>query len=356
MLGWPLTPPQRLGLTTQLPRLVLRAGLLLHPDRRLRHDVLPTDPGRGHHRTETWVSSLPGHRHTLDLRPGLGCLLPRPGRPDPSTPDHRLRASAGHRPLQENQRDRSRAPRQGRRPRSTRQLNPDTTTRERGGRRLTTAPFGYLARICCVPEPATEGARMARGSRVREAVKELKSGNILRVEHGNGTFVNTPGAWTDLDALAQMSRAGTDGLKTSQSLIEVRRIIEVGAAELCATRRTAEDVAALKHHVQAMTEARDTSDVDAFVHHDLAFHATVLRGCANPFLAAVYDPVSYTHLRARTETSAFPPIRDNAVEHHRRILAAIADRAPGRARAAMDAHIEQTSRDLADYVGGLAEA
>lgn len=191
---------------------------------------------------------------------------------------------------------------------------------------------------------------------VREAVKELKSRNILRVEHGNGTFVNTPGTWTDLHALAQMSRAGTDGLKTSQSIIEVRRIIEVGAAELCATRRTAQDVALLRRHVQAMAEARDTSDVDAFVEHDLAFHDTVLRGCANPFLAAVFDPLQKVLLRARIQTSEFPAIRENALEHHRRILAAIADRAPARARAAMDAHIEQTSRDLADYVGGLAEA
>lgn len=191
---------------------------------------------------------------------------------------------------------------------------------------------------------------------VREAVKELRTGNVLRVEHGNGTFVNPPGAWTDLEALAQKTRAGTDGLKTSQSIIEVRRIIEVGAAELCATRRTAQDVATLRHHVQAMTEARDTSDVDAFVHHDLAFHATVLLGCANPFLAAVYDSLQKVLLRARIQTSAFPAIRDNALEHHRLILAAIADRAPARARAAMDAHIEQTSRDLAAYVGGLAEA
>jgi GntR family transcriptional repressor for pyruvate dehydrogenase complex len=191
---------------------------------------------------------------------------------------------------------------------------------------------------------------------VREAVKELRTGNVLRVEHGNGTFVNPPDAWTDLDALAQKTRAGTDGLKTSQSIIEVRRIIEVGAAELCATRRTAKDVAALRYDVQAMTEARDASDVDAFVRHDLAFHATVLRGSANPFLTAVYDPLQKVLLRARTQTSAFPAIRDNAVEHHRRILDAIADRAPARARAAMDAHIEQTSRDLADYVGGLSQA
>jgi DNA-binding FadR family transcriptional regulator len=107
--------------------------------------------------------------------------------------------------------------------------------------------------------------------------------------------------------------------------------------------------------MEAMTEARDTSDVDAFVQHDLAFHATILRGCANPFLAAVYDPLQKVLQRARTQTSAFPDIRDNALEHHRAILDAIADRAPARAREAMDAHIEQTSRDLADYVGGLVE-
>ena len=61
----------------QLAGVVLRADLLLHPDRGLRRDVLPAHPGDGHHRPEARLPGLAGDRHPLGVRAGCGRVLPR---------------------------------------------------------------------------------------------------------------------------------------------------------------------------------------------------------------------------------------------------------------------------------------
>lgn len=70
---------------------------------------------------------------------------------------------------------------------------------------------------------------------VREAIKALADRGLLRVEHGSGTFVNPPHRWTDIEALSRRADASND-LDVRKALIEVRRMIEVGAADLCARR------------------------------------------------------------------------------------------------------------------------
>ena len=55
----------------QLAGLVLRADLLLHPDRGLRRDVLPAHAGDGHHRSEARLPGLVGDRHPVGVRARL---------------------------------------------------------------------------------------------------------------------------------------------------------------------------------------------------------------------------------------------------------------------------------------------
>lgn len=188
---------------------------------------------------------------------------------------------------------------------------------------------------------------------VREAVKELAAKGIVSVEPGNGTFVRPSTEWTDLSAL---SRLETDDSRIAVSVIEIRRMIEVAAAGLCAQRRTDADLASLRANLAGMESAHDAGDVATFVARDLAFHQSVLHGCANPFLAVVYDPLTKVMTATRGQTSAVPVIRQHAIGHHRAILERIAARDPAGASAAMDAHMDQTSDDLHVHVLGAASA
>jgi DNA-binding FadR family transcriptional regulator len=187
---------------------------------------------------------------------------------------------------------------------------------------------------------------------VREAVKTLRAKNVLRVERGRGTYVNASSRWTDLEALmraatAQLPAAG--GL-VPRRLIEARRVIEVGAAELAATQRSDADLATLEADTSKMRAAAAVQDVDAFVSADIAFHAAVLDASGNVFLCALLTPLGQLLVEARRQTSAYAEIRLHAIEHHEAIVEAIRSGSPERAARAMRAHMDQTERDLCTIV------
>ena len=202
--------------------------------------------------------------------------------------------------------------------------------------------------------PEVDLAREAGMSRltIREAVKTLRAKNVVRVERGRGTFVNPVDQWTALEALvgATMYRESAAGGTLPERVIEVRRIVEVGAAELAAERRTAADTAKLEAQLAEMAAADAAGDVDGFVAADLAFHQTVLHAAGNGLIAALLDPLSRLLVPARRQTSEVDTIRRHALEYHAAILDAVRAGDPERARRAMHDHIEQTREDLRVYV------
>jgi DNA-binding FadR family transcriptional regulator len=202
--------------------------------------------------------------------------------------------------------------------------------------------------------PEADIAAAANVSRltVREAVKALRGKNILRIERGRGTFVNPPGEWADLSALVRVATAQTRQASETvpRRLIEARRVIEVGAAELAATRRTDADLDVLEAALSAMRVAAAATDVEAFVTADIAFHAAVLNASANVFLAALLGPLAGLVVEGRRQTSAYADIRGHAIERHEAIVAAIRSGSSARAGEAMREHLDQTESDLDAYV------
>jgi GntR family transcriptional regulator, transcriptional repressor for pyruvate dehydrogenase complex len=187
---------------------------------------------------------------------------------------------------------------------------------------------------------------------IREAIKTLRAKNIVRIERGRGTYVNPVDEWTALEALvrATLQRESVAGRTLPERLIEARRIVEVGAAELAAERRTDEDTARLDGLLAEMAAADQAGDVDAFVAADLDFHETVLHAAGNGLIAALLDPLSRLLVPARRQTSEFGEIRRHALEYHAAILESIRTGDPEQARRAMHDHIEQTEEDLRRYV------
>lgn len=202
------------------------------------------------------------------------------------------------------------------------------------------------------PEPEIGRAAGVSRLTVREAIKSLRARNIVRIQRGRGTFANPPDRWTELEALvrAVSAQAPTIAGVVPERLIEARRVIETGAAELAAARRTEDDLDRLELHLNAMVAADDKGDVDAFVTADLAFHQTVLDAASNAFISALLKPLTQLLVEARRQTSEVPDIRRHAIDKHRAVFEAIGSGDHERARRAMHDHIEQTGRDLRHYV------
>jgi len=185
---------------------------------------------------------------------------------------------------------------------------------------------------------------------VREAIKVLHAQGLVRIERGRGTYVNPTRSWTSLPAVIQALSVQGDPAQISRDLLEMRGILECGAAQLAAERIGPEDLAALDAQVTAMEQASAAADVEAFVRVDLAFHAVVLAASGNPFVPVLMEPLSAVLAAARTETSAVPQIQAHAILEHRRVRAALGSGDGAAAREAMASHLRQTAEDLRRYV------
>ena len=185
---------------------------------------------------------------------------------------------------------------------------------------------------------------------VREAMKTLVARRILRVERGRGTFVNPLNQWSSLEAVLRAASEGQDDAAVAVQLIELRRMLETGAAELAANRITADELEEMDEQLAQMRAAHEANDVDSFVAADLAFHDLILHASGNVFVAVLFEPLTRILASRRAQTSKVVQIQINAIAEHANIMDAMRSRDAERARLAMDRHMEQTLDDLKTYV------
>ena len=125
---------------------------------------------------------------------------------------------------------------------------------------------------------------------VREAVRILRSQNIVTIRRGRGTFVNSPHAWTSLDAVVRIEERRSHSGHVSARLLEARRMVEVGAAQLAAINRSKEDLDSLAASIEEMRLAHRLNRVDLFVEADIAFHDVIMHATANMFIPFMFEP------------------------------------------------------------------
>jgi GntR family transcriptional repressor for pyruvate dehydrogenase complex len=185
---------------------------------------------------------------------------------------------------------------------------------------------------------------------IREAVRILRTQNVVKINRGRGTEVNATGQWTSLDAVVRAS-AGAHGSTAfvSASLLEARRMIEVGAVQLAAVRCSETDLTSLEESLDDMADASERDDVDAVVAADIRFHELILQASGNLFVPLLFDSFGPLLVQTRRKTSSVPGIRQSALRHHRAIFEALRAGDPGEARTAMERHLSQTQNDLREH-------
>ena len=135
-----------------------------------------------------------------------------------------------------------------------------------------------------------EWGRMFEASRtaVREAIKTLNGKGLLVSKPKIGSRVEPRERWNLLDRdVIAWHCAAMDKTAFLISLQEIRRILEPGAAELAARRRTPEQLARLEDALDGM---RSATDAEAMVAPDVRFHLALL-ACANNELLAPFGIV-----------------------------------------------------------------
>jgi GntR family transcriptional repressor for pyruvate dehydrogenase complex len=186
---------------------------------------------------------------------------------------------------------------------------------------------------------------------VREALRTLQARHIVQVRRGLGTYVNPPESWTDLEAILKAASRGVAAHQVALRLLEVRRMVETGSAELAARRATPEDLARMQQAIEELERAHAAEDLDEVTRADLAFHDALLRASGNPFVPVLLGQLGQLLYTARRETSAFAEVQRHAIHHHKLVLEAVASGDPEHARRAMEEHIDQTYDDYERYIG-----
>lgn len=184
---------------------------------------------------------------------------------------------------------------------------------------------------------------------VREAVRVLVSKGLLGVRQGSGVRVLPPDRWHHLDPLLlfeQVRSGQNEGLL--DEVLEMRRLLEVEAAGLAATRRTDEELAGLQEAIDGME--RTISDPDAFTRVDVDFHDRILAASRNRLLRGALRPVVDVLKMGRLLTNRNAIHREGGAYEsqrgHEDIHEAIKESDDEVAREAMRGHVRRFERDI----------
>ncbi|OZC57114.1 GntR family transcriptional regulator [Rhodococcus sp. RS1C4] len=190
--------------------------------------------------------------------------------------------------------------------------------------------------------PETELAQLFGVSRptVREALGALVSSGLIRKIPGvaGGSFVNT----VTPHSLSQMLSESMDtivriGALDIAEITEVRRLLEIPAAEWAARNRTDEDVAKIRSVIELQKNI--TIDDPEIPEYDLRFHTAIGYASGNRLLAAFISSVhDATHPAQFLDVT--PEVAKKTVRQHIAIEAAIEARDPEKAGAAMREHLD----------------
>ncbi len=157
----------------------------------------------------------------------------------------------------------------------------------------------------------------------REAIKMLVSLGVVEIKRGAGTFITRTISSSMLNPLI-LSLAFEQG--TSKQLIELRLLLETGAAELVIDKASDEDIGRLKDANRKLKEASDNNmhDSHALRNLDLNVHYILFEITKNPLITIIAKAI-YTLFYASIEkTVKIDPLQ--AYENHQLFIDAIIKR------------------------------
>jgi GntR family transcriptional repressor for pyruvate dehydrogenase complex len=175
---------------------------------------------------------------------------------------------------------------------------------------------------------------------IREAVSILIAFGILHARQGGGVYVCETLDESVFESLAFLVPASP---QTLRELMDVRKALEVRAAELAARAATETDLEDLRRATDGIRQAPTVSQK---ISTGLEFHHIIARASHNQLLIRLLHSLVDLFVASHRVTLQSEEAQATAVLDHDAIYQAIRSRAPARARRTMKAHLDLTERQL----------
>jgi GntR family transcriptional repressor for pyruvate dehydrogenase complex len=186
---------------------------------------------------------------------------------------------------------------------------------------------------------------------VREAIKSLQSLQLISVRPKIGAVVLEPSPVALINAEYLSTSAF---MQQADSLIEFRKVLELGLVALAAEKATEADWLAMRgvlaEQETALNMDRSTPQADLLFHKaigtaNIRFHKAVAAATRNPLAIMVLEAISEPLIEVSRRTNEMPGVPEAGLRQHWAIYRAIRENNPDKARQAMRTHLEAAERN-----------
>lgn len=151
---------------------------------------------------------------------------------------------------------------------------------------------------------------------VREALQKLAAINTVETIRGKGTYVKAFSANSYIKSMTPMLYMSADDIR---SVVEYRKILEVGIIDIFMKHVRQQDIDYLKKNLEKMTSYYEKKNLNKYREYDLAFHMKLYEMTDNPFIikisGIVRDIIGSAMGNALTEQGAW-----EGIEFHAQII------------------------------------
>jgi len=177
---------------------------------------------------------------------------------------------------------------------------------------------------------------------VREAMKTLAQRGLVDMRPGRGTIVIDGTSQAMRHSMGLMIKVGRAG--SSESLVEMREIIEPEIAALAAVRATDDQITAMREAVKLMD--LHIHETNAYIIADNDFHRALATGTQNILILSLVDSIVDLLSEQRKLIFSTNGAPERGQIHHKRILDSVIRHDVEAAREAMRAHLQQVREDV----------
>lgn len=181
---------------------------------------------------------------------------------------------------------------------------------------------------------------------LREAIKMLTAKGMVMSQPRVGVTVRARSHWELLDTGVMRWRI-SNGLEQQliYDILEMRRIIEPGAVEMCAAQASDQVINKL-HLLYKRLEKASADEVDNFILADAQFHTGIILAANNELLNQMVQMIEISIITVASLTAHVPDGRERAMPAHRAVMEACLRRDARAANLLMRDLVDETVKQI----------